>query len=105
MAKKEIEKFELGAMIGFVAPCTKTDGTALTPASAKLYLKFKKAGVVTSKSYDMTLAGNVASYDWDSKADDPDVGTVGYYIETAGPIVANGSGQFEIVAGLANPNA
>lgn len=102
---KELEKFELGAAIGFSAPFTTPDGATLSPPAAKLYLKFKKAKIVTSLVYDMTMSGGVASYTWDTKADDPDPGVVGWYIESVGgTVIANDAGQFEIVAGIANPN-
>jgi hypothetical protein len=96
-------EFELGASIKFSGPFTDPDGVAFTPPGATLYLTYKKSGALVDETHAMTMAGASAFYLWDSSAAAP--GLVSWYAETTGPIKANKSGAFTLVAAPANPNA
>lgn len=91
-----------GSTVVFVAGFTDSVGAVVNPASANLYVTYRKTGTLVTDTVALTQSGNSWSGSWDSSI--ADAGQTDWCIKTAGSNKAALQGFFFLKANRANPS-
>lgn len=92
-----------GSTVIFITTFTDNVGAIVNPASANLYVTYRKLGVVTTDTVALAQSGNTWTASWGSSV--ADGGPADWHIRSAGSSKAAMEGRLILKTNLANPAA